>query len=74
MENTGNRLGASDLLAIYAPYINLFSLITFRVSRKRVDDAKCILVTRVCVSLSLAAFPYYCTDPDVSWGNGRECP
>jgi len=24
--------------------------------------------------LSLAAFPHYCTDPDVSWGNGRECP
>jgi len=33
-----------------------------------VDDVKCILVTRVCVSvcLSLAAFPHYCTDPDVS--------
>jgi len=23
---------------------------------------------RVCVCLSLAAFPQYCTDPDVSWG------
>jgi len=33
-----------------------------------VDDAKCILVTRVCVSvcLWLAAFPHYCTDPDVT--------
>ena len=36
-----------------------------------VDDAKCILVTRVCVSvclsvcLSAAAFPHYCTDLDV---------
>jgi len=30
----------------------------------------------VCVSvcLSLAAFPHYCTDQDVSWGNGREYP
>jgi len=30
----------------------------------------------VCVSvcLSLAAFPHYCTDPDVTWGNGRGCP
>jgi len=30
----------------------------------------------VCVSvcLSLAAFPHYCTDPDVSWGNGRGYP
>jgi len=41
-----------------------------------VAEAKCILVTRVyvSVSLSLAAFPQYCTDPDVSWGNGRGCP
>jgi len=23
---------------------------------------------------SLAAFPHYCTDPDVSWENGRGCP
>ena len=31
---------------------------------------------RVCVSvyLSLAAFPHYCTDQDVSWGNGSGCP
>jgi len=35
-----------------------------------------MLVTRVCASvyLSFAAFPHYCTDPDVSWGNGRRCP
>jgi len=43
-----------------------------------VDDAKCIVVTAVCVSvcvcLSLAAFPHYCTDPDVTWGNGRGWP
>jgi len=26
------------------------------------------------VSLSLAAFPHYCMDPDVTWGNGRGCP
>ena len=24
---------------------------------------------RLCVCLSLSAFPHYCTDPDVSWGN-----
>ena len=29
---------------------------------------------RLCVCLSLSAFPHYCTDPDVSWENGRECP
>jgi len=45
-----------------------------------VDDAKCIVVTRVCVSvcvpacLSLATFPHYCTDPDVTCGNTRGAP
>jgi len=41
-----------------------------------VDDAKCIVVTRVCVSicLSAAACLHYCTDPDVTWGSGRGCP
>jgi len=31
-----------------------------------------LLVTAVCVSacLSLVAFPYYCTDPDVTWEIG----
>jgi len=30
----------------------------------------------VCMSvcLSLAAFPHYCTDLDVTWGNGMGCP
>jgi len=37
-----------------------------------VDDAKCIVVTHVCVSvcLSAAACPHYCTDLDVTWGSG----
>jgi len=41
-----------------------------------VDDAKCIVVTRVCVSAcpSAAACPHYSTDPDVTWGSGRGCP
>jgi len=40
-----------------------------------VDDAKCIVVTSVCVSvcLSAAVRPHYCTDPDVTWGRGRGC-
>jgi len=33
-----------------------------------IAEAKCILVTAVCVCLSLAAFTHYFTDPDVSWG------
>jgi len=40
-------------------------------------DAKCVLLTRVYVSLSvcvsvclsLATYPHYCTDPHVTWGN-----
>ena len=30
----------------------------------------------VCVylCLSVATCPHYCTDPDVTWGNGRGCP
>jgi len=41
-----------------------------------VDDAKCIVVTRVCLSvcLSAAVRQHYCTDPDVTWGHGRGCP
>jgi len=38
------------------------------------------VVTRVCVyvclcvCLSAAVRPHYCTDPDVTWGRGRGCP
>jgi len=35
-----------------------------------IDEAKCIVVTAICVCLSLTAFPHYCTDLDVTWGNG----
>ena len=28
----------------------------------------------LCVCLSAAACLHYCTDPDVTWGSGRECP
>jgi len=36
-----------------------------------VAKAKCVLVIAIC--LSLVAFPHYCTDLDVSWGNGKGC-
>jgi len=29
---------------------------------------------RLCVCLSITAFPHYCTDPDVTWRNARERP
>ena len=28
----------------------------------------------MCVCVSVTAFAHYCTDPDVTWGNGRGCP
>jgi len=41
-----------------------------------VDDAKCIVVTSVCVSVcvSVCPRPHTCTDPDVTCGSGRGCP
>ena len=41
-----------------------------------IDNAKCILVTCICVCVcwSADACSHYCTDPDVTWGNGRRCP
>jgi len=33
----------------------------------------CVCVS-VCLSECFAVFPHYCTDPDVSWGNGKGCP
>jgi len=38
-----------------------------------VTEAKCILVTAVCVCVWRSVL-YYCTDPEVTWGNGRGCP
>jgi len=42
-----------------------------------VAEARCILVTGVCVCLSVPrCIPtlLHCTDPDVTWGNSRGCP
>jgi len=47
-------------------------VITFRVSRRRREMYSGH--APICVCLSLAAFLHYCTDPDVTWGNDRECP
>jgi len=35
--------------------------------------SKCVCVC-VSVYLSIAAFPHQCTDPDVTWANGRGAP
>jgi len=48
------------------------TIITFRVRSSRGEMY--IGHGRLCVCLSLAAFPHYCTDPDVTWENGRTYP
>ena len=50
-------------------------LVTFRMRRSRGEiyighGRPCICR---CVCLSVAAFSHYCTDPDLTWGNGRGC-
>jgi len=57
---------------LYSLYAWLLLLLHFA---RVVDDAKCIVVTRVCVSVCLLAAvrPHYCTDQDVTWGRGRGC-
>ena len=51
-------------------------VVTFRVSRRpremHCGNARLCVCLSVC--LSAAARPHYCTDPDVTWGNGRGCP
>jgi len=46
--------------------------ITSRVSRRQREIY--IGHARLSVCLSVAACARYCTDPDVSWGNGSACP
>jgi len=52
-------------------------LVAFRVIRRRremyIGHARLCVPLCLSVCLSLAACPHYCTDPDVSWGNGRGC-
>jgi len=42
--------------------------------RMRCEMYLVVTAVCVCVCLSLTSFPHYCTDPDVSWGNGMGCP
>ena len=51
----------------------LLDYITFRMRDSRV---RMYIGHSFCVSvcLSLAAFPHYCTDLHVNWGNGQGCP
>ena len=49
-------------------------VITFRVSRRPREMYCGHARLCVCLCLSAAACPHYCTDPDVNWGSGRGCP
>jgi len=54
--------------------VSLHGVITFCVSRRRCKMYCGHARLCVCVCLSSAACPHYCTDPDVTWGSGRGCP
>jgi len=47
-------------------------LVIFRVSRRWREMYRGH--GRLCVCLSLATFPHYCMDPNVTWRNGWGCP
>jgi len=57
-----------------ARVLKVLLALMFTFCMSRIDDAKCIVVTRVCVfvcvsvCLSAAVRPHYCMDPDVTWG------
>jgi len=60
----------------FSLYLNICtaSFVTFRVSR--IDDAKCILVTAVCVSVCVTVprrIPTLLHGPGCNLGNGRGC-
>jgi len=49
----------------------LFHVSHRRRSRHEMYSVYGRLCAYVSVCLSLAVFQHYCTDPDVTWGNGR---
>ena len=57
----------SATIVLYCIVVNGIA-VTFRVSRRRREMYSAH--GRLCVCLSLAAFSHYCTDRDVTWGNG----
>ena len=72
---TDRPLVYSVLLQKHARLYWTFKVIIFRVSRRRRGEMYCGHARLcVCVCLSAAACPHYCTDPDVTWGSGRGCP
>jgi len=76
----------SNQQQIKTAYIILHCIALDCVGLRYVTLYYCIVVTRVCVRVcvcvcvclyvcvSTSACLHYCTDPDVTWGSGRECP
>jgi len=62
------------LVVIKVITVIIITIITFRVRHSGSEMYIGHMHLCVCVSLSLTAFPCYCTDPDVTWGNCRGCP
>ena len=54
--------------------ISDMSAFTFCVSRRRRKMYCGHVRLSVCVCLSVAVRPHYCTDPDVTWRHGSGCP
>jgi len=53
-------------------FLNCLMIITFHVSRRRRESGRAHLCLSVCLSVCLSAAA--CTDPGVTWGNGRGAP
>jgi len=60
-------------LSVLLMHVLTLYVTTFRVRHSRGETYSADSSLCLCVCLSLAAFPHYCTDPDVTWGNGRGC-
>jgi len=63
-----------SIVAKWSPISATAELVTFRVSRRQHEMYSGHGRLCVYLSVSLATFSHYCTDPDVTLGSGRGCP
>jgi len=85
----GSQFHWSMMLIVFALFLGRVLIlippivvVTFCVSHRRrkmyCGHARLFVCQSVCVSvcvcLSAAVRPHYCTDPDVTWRRGRGCP
>jgi len=62
---------AHEDINIVVDYYYYLLLLRMRHSQGKMYIGHSNLCVCLCVCLSLTTFPHYCTDPDVTWGNGR---